>query len=584
MLTSTCFNQSTLPALLCHRATQTPTAVAYQFPELEQVVTWAQLWQQVQQMAAGLARQGIAPGDRVALLLEGRLELVVSLLGIVTIGAVAVPLNTYCKLAELRQYLLDAQPRALIIGSAGLRVGYADLVGAVCGPAGPVSEATWVPARVFVQGSGQELPAPFRPFTDLLGAVPTAAEMRALGTATVASAPAFLLYTAGTTGQPKGVLRSTASFLVAAAAAPRKPVGRLRAALLRHRDQYMNQFMVLSLLPLYHQGGLNSLLFLLESRNVPITLLTHFNPLTALRVAAQVRCRLLIATPYMVQAMLGAHPGAPAQLRSVWGVALGAAAVSGHMLDALLAKLPGLYMLMVGYGSSEAGVVATGTCFFGHNKNALVASLFSGLGRLGLLRGAVPYALFHQTPHSVCGRVAPHVEVCTLDPQTGQPLAAGQPGELAVRSPSVMPYASDGPTARPAHAWYRTGDIGYLTPDGVLILTDRLKRLISRGGEKISPTEVENAIRRHPGIADVYVVAVPDALYGEQACAMVVEQPGTRLEAAKLRAQLAGELSQFKIPHYVVCVPALPLLGSGKLAGEEIRQDALQYINSQAYA
>jgi fatty-acyl-CoA synthase len=566
MLTSTDFRPQTLPALLCHRATQTPMAIAYQFPELEQTATWAQLWQQVQRLATGLARQGIGPGDRVALLFEGRLELVVSLLGIVTLGAVAVPLNAYCTSAELHHYLHDARPAALLMGTSGLRVPYHALLATPTAEAG----AAWVPPLLFVHGAAEELPAPLRPFADLLSELPTEDAMRMLGTAVSASAPAFLVYTAGSTGRPKGVLRSVASFIGEAGSA--QPAGHLKAAGQRLRDRLMQRTVFLNLLPLYHQGGLASLLVLLASRNMPVSMLTHFNPLTALRVAGQVRCRLLIATPYMLQAMLTAQPGPLPQLQSLWSVALGASAVTPALLELILAKLPGLYLLTVGYGSSEVGTVASGTCFLTHNKKGLLAKLIAGLRRTYLLTDEIPYSVFQQTTASVGGRLHKDVQVRTLDPQTGHPLPAGQLGELAVRSRYVMPYASDDPATWSAENWFRTGDIGYVTFDNVVILTDRLKRMISRGGEKISPTEVESAIRRYPAVADVYVVGVPDALYGEQVCAVVVAQPG------------APHLSQFKIPKYIVRVPAFPLLGSGKLAGEEIRQDALRHVSSQTYA
>ena len=576
MPTATHFNPQTLPALLAHRARHTPHDVAYRFPELEQAATWAQLWQQVQQLAAGLARQGLGPGDRVALLLEGRLELVVALFGIVAVGAVAVPLNAYCKLAELHQYLLDARPAALIMGTSGLHTSHSELLAT---PPAPAPGAAWLPQKIFVQGKAAGLSASCQPFADLLaGPLPTEAEALVLCTATLATAPAVLLYTAGSTGQPKGVLRSTASFLGKDTQLPK----RSRTLAMRLRDRMTRRFMVLSLLPLYHQGGISALLSLLESRNVPVALLTHFNPLTALRVAEQVRSRLLIGTPFMLQAMLTGHPDAGRFLQSVWAVALGAAAVTHSLFDMLLAQLPSVYVVIVGYGSSEAGTVASGNCFMAQNKNPLLANWLRLLSRLNLLTGEIPHSLFHQTPFSVCGRVNKDVQVRTLDLQTGQPLPAGQPGELAVRSHCVMPYAHDEATA--TDGWYRTGDIGYVTPDGVLILTDRLKRVISRGGEKISPTEVENVVRRHPAVADVYVVGVPDALYGEQVCAVVTERPGVRLEVAELRAQLAEELSQFKVPKYIVCVPSLPLLGSGKLAGEQIRQNALHQVSNQAYA
>lgn len=577
------FNRHTLPALLHQRATHTPRDVAYQFPELKQAVTWAQLWQDVQTMAAGLAQQGIGPGHRVAVLLEGRLELLVTLLGTVAIGAVAVPLNTYSKLAELRQYLLAARPAALVLGTSGLRVAWPELTTAVLPtPEAAPTEAAWVPNRVFVQGAGSELPLPFRPYEQLVATQPSPAEARALCTATPASAPAFLLYTSGTTGLPKGVLRSTASFLAADAGAP----GRFTARLLRFSDQLTRRFGLLCLLPLYHQGGIGTLVSVLKACNVPTTLLTHFNPVTALEMAERERCKFLIGTPYMVQAMLGAGAGRPLRLKALVGIAFASAAVSGPLLEGIVARLPGLYFFTVSYGSSEAGAVANGTCFFANNKNLLVAGFLKLMRRANLLSGEVPYALFLETPYSVCGRVDKAVEVQALDTHTGQFLPPGQAGELVVRSHRVMPYAEADPATdnRLPDGWYRTGDVGYVTPAGVLILTDRLKRLISRGGEKISPTEVENALRQHPAVADAYVLGVADALYGEQVCAVVVPQAGATLNAAELRARLGEQLSQFKLPKYVVALPALPLLGSGKPASEEIRQEVMQRIATEAYA
>lgn len=148
-----------------------------------------------------------------------------------------------------------------------------------------------------------------------------------------------------------------------------------------------------------------------------------------------------------------------------------------------------------------------------------------------------------------------------------------------------MRYAgqSDAEDAGPsADGWFRSGDLGYLDASGHLIVTGRIKRIISRGGEKISPVEIEHALLKLPGVEAAFVVGVPDDKYGEQVCACIVPLRDATLITEKIRHDLAGMLSAFKIPAHFLYVPYLPMSPTGKIAVADVRGLALAQLGEPA--
>jgi acyl-CoA synthetase (AMP-forming)/AMP-acid ligase II len=157
------------------------------------------------------------------------------------------------------------------------------------------------------------------------------------------------------------------------------------------------------------------------------------------------------------------------------------------------------------------------------------------------------------------------VEAAILD-DDWRPLAPGQVGEVAVRGPSVVDGYRDNPEANAASfrdGWFRTGDRGRQDPDGRLWLEGRIKEIINRGGEKISPHEVENALLSHPAVVEAVAYAVPDDRYGEQVGAAVVTRG--RVEADALRRHCCEQLVSFKVPHRLAVVDAIPKGPTGKM-------------------
>jgi acyl-CoA synthetase (AMP-forming)/AMP-acid ligase II len=165
------------------------------------------------------------------------------------------------------------------------------------------------------------------------------------------------------------------------------------------------------------------------------------------------------------------------------------------------------------------------------------------------------------------GRPFPGVALDIRDPN-GQPLPDGSPGEIWIRTPTIMAgYWNRPEAARDAivDGWYRTGDGGYLDAEGFLYLTDRIKDMIVSGAENVYPNEVEEVLRKFPGVLDAAVVGMPDPHWGEAVTAVVECRDGATVDAAALIRFARGHLAAYKCPKSVAFVAALPRTASGKI-------------------
>ncbi|MCS7464489.1 acyl--CoA ligase [Paenibacillus doosanensis] len=572
-------NMDTIPYMLSSRAAAYPSEIAYHYPELGQRYCWSRLWDEVRMLAKGFLQLGIKKGDRVALLMQGRMELILAMYAAACIGAVSVPLNAYSKKEELQTLLKDSGPAAMILGKEGHRQHYPEMMREVildCRRSG--EDSSWLPKHVFVLEDGEQ--SFFPPFAELYALAADRDDREAFLPACMeisAQDPFILLYTSGTLGTPKGVLRSTASFLVVPG---EKSGGRHGSSWVQSAtDRLARYFPMLNLLPLYHLGGIVAIFANLKTCNLPILMLSHFHPIQALSVLSQEKCRIVMGTPFMIQQMLASPERGNYRLDSLLGVVFTSAAVTASVLQKVTREM-NLLFFMVSYGSSEAGAVANGACFMDGRNNLLTLMLFKLLQRTRFLSGLIPYREFAANAFSLAGKVDRGVEVKIVHPETGEPMAVNEQGEIAIRSHRVMRYVRENKdrACYTPDGWYKSGDLGFLDERRQLTITGRLHRLISRGGEKISPVEIEHALLQHRDVEDALVLGIPDELYGEQVCACIVAKQSARPSPDDLRDHLALQLSAFKLPRYYVFLPSFPLSSTGKVSIAEIKLLALEHI------
>ncbi|MFB0834115.1 AMP-binding protein [Arthrobacter halodurans] len=181
------------------------------------------------------------------------------------------------------------------------------------------------------------------------------------------------------------------------------------------------------------------------------------------------------------------------------------------------------------------------------------------------------------------GRTMPHLESKIVDPGTGAVVPRGEVGELCTRGYAVMSGYWNDPAktaeAIDADGWMHTGDLAAMDPDGYVRIEGRIKDMVIRGGENISPREIEEFLYRHPAVRDVQVIGVPDDKYGEELMACVILKDGAEpLTVEGLRAFCAGKIAHFKIPRYLQVRESFPMTVSGKIRKVEMRQEALELL------
>ena len=456
-------------------------------------------------LANALRRRGVAPGDRVVVMLPNCPEVLQSYAAILKLGAVIVPVVFLLGPEEVRHILTHSGAKLLITAP--------DMVWKAEG---------WEGTAVLVGGeaagtlSWEELVAPEADVFPLVDRRP--------------GDLAIILYTAGTTGQPKGVALSHANL----ASNARSAAGLYEL----DRTQW-----ALAVLPLSHSYGL-TLMNAGHILGTKAVLLRWFNPELALQTIQRYGVQQMSGVPTMFVYLLNFPDAARFDTSSVrlWGS--GAAPLPVEIVEPFERQFGG--RLLEGYGLTEASPVVS-------------AHRYSGERRLGSV-----------------GQPIPGVEVEILD-DDDRPVPVGAVGEVCVRGPNVMLgyYRMPLETAQTIRqGWLHTGDMGRLDADNFLYIVERKKDLIIRGGFNIYPREVEEVLYAHPAIAEAAVVGVRDPLMGEEVLAFVVAKAGATATAEALIAFCQERLAKYKCPKQVRFVEALPKSPIGKILRKELRARA----------
>jgi o-succinylbenzoate---CoA ligase len=470
------------------RAALTPDAPALRCGD--EKLGFAELADRARGVARGLRELGVRPGDRIAVLLPNGTDLVALVHAAQLCGVALVPLNLRLTPRELAFQLRDSAPRMLLHGP-GEHAAQAD---AAC-----VALPSLPRARV--------------PFLSLPRDQDPDENFDVSDTAAV-------VYTSGTTGQPKGAELAHGAFLWSAMGS---------AFLLGNapNDHW------LACLPLQHVGGL-AILYRSALTGAAVTVHERFDPKRVAEALDSGEITLVSLVAAMLERVLDARGDRPAS-RALRCVLLG----GGPAPQSLLRRARALgFPVATTYGLTEAA--------------SQVATL--PLERARGREDAVGRPLF-------C------TELRIVDPD-GRPLPPGEPGEITVRGPTLMKGYLGRPdaTARALRdGWLHTGDVGVLDAGGDLRVLDRRSDLIVSGGENVYPAEVEAILREHPAIADVGVAGEPDDNYGARVTAWLVLRAGTVVGGPELTAFCRAHLAGYKIPRAFHFVAALPRSESGKL-------------------
>lgn len=509
--TPACFNLATI---LRESAIATPNKTAVIFDDVR--LSYAELDALSDRFAAGLRALGVEPQEAVGLQLPNLPHFLIAYFGILKAGCVVVPMNVLLKAPEVAHYLRDSAARLLVTWD-----------GIAAEAARGAALAGGMPLYV-VRTAGSELPAGASDATELVvagGDTPVETHP------TAALDCAVLLYTSGTTGQPKGAELSHFQLYMNCDVA-----GRLFGV---YQDD-----VALGVLPLFHVFGLSSVLNVCIRFGGTLTLVPRFDVDKVLQVIQRDRVTIFSGVPTMFIALLQ-HPQLDGyDLSSLRVANSGGASIPGEVIRAFEARFG--VRVLEGYGMSET---ASAICF-----NRFEASKVASVGK------------------PMWG-----VEVRIVD-EHDQPLPPGREhvGEIVVRGHNVMRGYRNRPEATAEvfrNGWFHTGDMGYVDDEGFFYIVDRKKELIIRGGYNVYPREVEEVLYSHPAIAEAAVIGIPDERLGEEIAAVVTLRTGASASEAEIIDYVRARVAAYKYPRTVRIVDSLPKGATGKILKKELKRE-----------
>jgi fatty-acyl-CoA synthase len=527
--------------------------MARRLPDAEALVfddrrySFAEVARQIDEAAKRLMAAGVDPGDHVALWLNNSDDWIFIAFGVFRIGAVLVPVNTRFRARDLAYVLKQSDSQVLITHDRSGPVGYLDLVREVV--ALPASGTAIRDGNFPRLGQVIVLDDAAHPGTRRWAGLAPAAQAVSDGalnrlSATVdPDAPAFIMYTSGTTGFPKGVVHS--HILI------RNVLERGFRMAISPRD------VILNYLPLFHAFGFSegAMMSLVTGARHIVT--RSFDPDESLDLIERERATVIHGFEAHMKGLSEAQEARPRDLSSLRTGLFAAGMLSATPVVRRGARVLAPLKNLSGYGMTECWV--------------------------GPTIGALDDDIGHRCETS--GHPAPGYELRVVDPTTGAPLPVGMPGNLEVRGYSVMRGYYKKPeeteAALTADGWLRTGDTAALLGDGYIRFLGRSRDMLKVGGENVDPMETEGLLLEHPAVHQVAVVGLPDERLSEVPVAYIERAPGAEIDSEAVIAYCRGKVASFKVPRHVVFIDGFPMTESGKIKKSELRADALKRLSPQ---
>ena len=497
--------------------------VAAQNPHKEALVsrhqglrlTYSALHAEVDRTAAGLCGLGIRPGDRVGMWATSCAEWVYLQIATARIGAILVNVNPAYRAHDLAYILERSEMKSIFLHERDARASYAEILDQA------TRQSSHSLRNSVLLGTGQ--------WQDMIdrGAPPDPVPVSKDDVVNIQ-------YTSGTTGSPKGVLLTHRNLLN-------------NAILVSRGLRWTPEDKLCLPVPLYHCFG--CVLGSLQALVSKVTLVlpsAQFDPLAVLQAIHEERCTTVYGVPTMFIAELNHAEFASFDMTSLRTGIMAGSPCPVELMKRVVSEMHCAEMT-IAYGQTEASPAITQSL----NDDPL------------------------DVRTSTVGRVIPGAEVKIADPDTGETVDAGVQGELLARGHLVMKGYDKDPenTARAIDpdGWLHTGDLATMREDGNFRITGRAKEMIIRGGENIYPREIEEFLHRHPDIADVYVVGLPDQRLGERVLAWIKAREDSGLTEEGVKDFCRGQIAHFKIPEFIRFVDEFPMTVTGKVQKFVIR-------------
>lgn len=503
--------------------------IAAKFPERTALISeyqqyranYSEFLKQVEQVAKALMAHGIRRGDRVGIWSPNRYEWVLVQYATALMGAIMVNINPGYKLSGLRYALEQSRIDLLIASSHFRKTDYIKMLDELR------PDCLYPKQTVIID----------RDWATFLSSASQVSDARlAEREASLQfDDPVNIQYTSGTTGYPKGATLSHHNILN-------------NGFFIGERLKYTEKDIVCLPVPFYHCFGMVLGNMAIVTHGACIVIPGEFfDPEQVLQTVENERCTSLYGVPTMFIAELDLPDFAKYNLKSLrTGIMAGAPCPIDTMRK--VQSLMNMTEICVCYGMTETSPVSTESC----TDDPLELRV------------------------TTVGTVHPHVEIKIIDPESGAIVPRGTAGELCTRGYSVMLGYWDNPEDTKAiideTRWLHSGDIAVMDENGYVSIVGRIKDLIIRGGENISPKEIEDFLIVHEGVSDVQVIGVYSEKYGEEVMAWIKPRPGYNVSAESLHTYCKGRIATFKIPRYWKFVDAFPMTVTGKIRKIEMRE------------
>ena len=490
--------------------------------------TYAELDAEIDVLARALMASGLQVGDRVGLWSPNRFEWVLVQYATARIGVIMVCINPAYRTHELEFALRQSGCSMLLAAPQFKTSDYRAMWHEVAEQCPDVREAVF-----FESDTWQQL---------LRRADEVASETVAERSASLRNTdPINIQYTSGTTGLPKGATLTHRNILN-------------NGYFVGEACGYTAEDRVCIPVPFYHcfgmvMGNLGS-----TSHGAAMVIPNDaFEPVSVLSTVAEERCTSLYGVPTMFIAELGVPDFESYDLSSLRTGIMAGSPCPVEVMKQVIERM-NMDEVTIAYGMTETSPVSTQT--------GADDTIDKRVGSVG--------------------RVHPHVEIRVADPETGETVPRGTAGEFQTRGYSVMQGYWNEPEktqqAIDSEGWMHTGDLAVMDDEGYVNITGRIKDLIIRGGENISPREIEEFLYTHPDIIDVQVVGVPDQRFGEEVCAFVQARSGAVVDTDVVREFCQGKIAHFKVPRYVLSIDDFPMTVTGKIQKYLLREAAVERL------